>query len=131
MSSRAVLVVLLGLNLIAAAWSWAVDGVTPSWVVYPLLLLVVVLLLKRGARPAAAYLAFVAALFVLVHVGFVREAFADSCEHPADASLACHPVTWVATLGVVPLATAVTAAGVWLRSRHDRAEPIVREPARP
>ena len=120
MNPRNALIGLLSLNLLAGVWSLLVDGVTPSWIVYPLLLLVTLPLLRRSASQAAAYLASVATLFVLVHVGFVSAATSESCVHPADPTLACHPTTWVVTLGVVPLVTALGAAGVWIWARQGR-----------
>ncbi len=125
---RRTLITLLLLNLLAGAWSFAVDGVTPSWIVYPLLLLLTVPLLKRSVRHAAAYLAAVATLFLLVHLGFLGAASSERCVHPADSSIACHPTTWLVTLGVVPTVTAVGAAAVWFRSRpaSQRASPELR-----
>lgn len=125
MSVRRLLLALLALNAVAAAWSWAVDGPTPSWVVYPLLLMGVPVLLRAGERRAAGYLGAVAALFTLVHVGFLRAAVSDSCAHPANPDLACHPTTWLATLGVVPVLTAVVAAAAALRSPSEAASGTV------
>lgn len=124
MNPRNTLIGLLTLNLVAGVWSLLVDGVTPSWVVYPLLLLVTLPLLKRSVSQAAAYLASVATLFVLVHVGFLGAAASESCVHPADPALACHPTTWMVTLGVVPVVTALGAAGAWFWARQGRAATV-------
>jgi len=129
MSIRPVLFALLGLNLAAAVWSWAVDGPTPSWVVYPLLLVAVPFLLRGGERRAAVYLSAVAALFTLVHMGFLRASVSDSCVHPADPDLACHPTTWLVTLGLVPAVTAVLAAAAALRVRSQAPDRVVAEQA--
>lgn len=114
---------LVVVNLLAGAWSFAVDGVTPSWVVYPLLLLLGMALLRRSRQAAAAYVASLAALFTLVHLGFVSAALSQTCVHPADPGLACHRVTWLVTLGALPAATAVAAALLWVRGRRSTAQP--------
>jgi hypothetical protein len=121
---RRSLIALLLLNLLAGTWSLAVDGVTPSWIVYPLLLLLTLPLLRRSVRHAAGYLAAVATLFVLVHLGFLGAATSETCVHPADSSIACHRATWMVTLGVVPMVTAVGAAAVWFRARPGQPSPL-------
>lgn len=118
---RTAVVILVALNLAAGAWSLAKDGVTPSWIVYPLLLLLGLAILRRSASSALAYLGGLALLFLLVHVPFLRAAVADTCIHPADASRPCHPVTWLVTLGAVPAATALAAALVWAAARRTEA----------
>jgi hypothetical protein len=111
---------LVGANLAVGAWSYAVDGVTPSWVVYPMLLSVALALLSRSTVAASAYLAGVAAVFTLVHLPFARAALSADCTHPADPSLACHPVTWLATLTIFPALTAVLAGLLWWQGRRAR-----------
>ena len=120
--NRIAVLALIGLNLLAGVWSLAVDGLTPSWVVYPLLLLLGLVLLRRSSRSALAYLSGLALLFLLVHVGFLQAATADACVHPADSARACHQVTWLVTLGAVPAVTAVAAGSLWLCDRREDVE---------
>ena len=116
---RSFLYGVLALNGAAAVVSFVIDGVTPSWVVYPVLLVGVLLLARRSVRNAAIALAVAAALFVAIHTAFVGEALkGDKCVHPADAKLACHPTSWVVTLGVVPLVTAMGAIAIAITSRQ-------------
>lgn len=124
MTTWRALLVLLVVDLAAGAWSLAVDGPTPSWTVYPVLLVVGLALLRRRPRAAAAWVAGLSALFALVHVPFVRAALADRCVHPADPALDCHPVTWLVTLGAVPAATALAAAVLWWRERQGSPLPV-------
>jgi hypothetical protein len=111
---------LLALNGIAAVASFAIDGVTPSWVVYPLLLVGVFVLSRRNVRTAAVVLFVSSALFFAVHVPFVGEAAkGDDCVHPANDELDCHPASWIATLGVVPLVTVLGAVGAAVAARRN------------
>ncbi len=123
MDNARIIQLLVGVNLAAGAWSFSVDGVTPSWVVYPVLLIVTIALLRRGVVAASGYLAGLAALFTVMHLPFAREAVSSACVHPADPGLACHPVTWLATLGIVPALTAVVATAVFLVARRQRLQP--------
>jgi len=127
MDNARIIQLLVGVNLAAGVWSLSVDGVTPSWVVYPVLLIVsIALLLRRGVATASGYLAGLAAIFTLMHLPFAREAVSSDCVHPADPNLACHPVTWVTTLGIVPALTAVVAAVVFFLARRRQ---LVHNPA--
>lgn len=117
--TKAALHVLLALNAAAAVLSFIVDGITPSWVVYPLLLVGVFMLGRRNVRTAAVALAVAAGLFVAIHTAFVGQALkGDKCVHPADETLACQPASWIVTLGVVPFVTAVGAVAVAVASRQ-------------
>ena len=78
---------LLGLvtvNLVAGVVSLLDEGATPSWVVYPLLLLVgTALLVWTPGRIGIAFLGVSALLFLLVHVPFTVEAFSPGpCVNP-------------------------------------------------
>src|SRR5215212_6203480 len=48
---RTVLLALVVASLACAPWSWIVDGLTPSWVVYPIVLLVGLWRMRRGGGP--------------------------------------------------------------------------------
>ncbi|HET7689079.1 MAG TPA: hypothetical protein VFK41_01760 [Nocardioidaceae bacterium] len=123
MDTKRIIQLLVGANLAAGAWSFIVDGVTPSWVVYPVLLMITIALLRRGGTTGSGYLAGIAALFTVMHLPFIREAVSSDCVHPADANLDCHPVTWMATLGIVPALTALVAAVVFVMARRHQRVP--------
>lgn len=115
---------LVGINLVAGAWSFVVDGVTPSWVVYPLLLLISLGLLRRSLSAAAGYLGGLAAVFTLMHLPFATQALSSDCTHPANPALGCNPTTWIVTLAVVPTLTALVSGYVWWQARRSRVEAV-------
>jgi len=123
MDNGRIIQLLVGVNLAAGLWSLIIDGVTPSWVVYPVLLVITIALLRRGMAAASGYLAGLAALFTVMHLPFARAAVSPDCVHPADPDLVCHPLTWVVTLGIVPALTAVVATAVFLLARRKRLQP--------
>jgi hypothetical protein len=109
---------LLGFAL--AVTSWIVEGVTPSWVVFPILLVIGLLRARRGGTSGIVLLGIAALVFLFVHIPFVREALSDDCVNPVDSDKACHRVFWLVSLGLFPLAMVVTATlafreagGVW------------------
>ena len=55
MTHRRSLITLLLLNILAGAWSFAIDGITPSWIVYPVLLLLAVLMNNTFRKMALSY----------------------------------------------------------------------------
>jgi len=52
---RGVLVTLVGASLLGAPISWVDDGLTPSFVVYPIVLLIGIWRLSRGGRNGTLY----------------------------------------------------------------------------
>jgi hypothetical protein len=117
-----VLVALVVLNLLGNAVSLIIEGPTPSAIVYSVLLVVGLWLLLRRERAGIWFLAGSALLFLVVHVPFVRAALSASCTNPVDAARPCQPALWIAWLGVIPVATVVTAllAGTKYRRAGDR-----------
>lgn len=111
--------VLLGLVLVSigcAPVSWIDEGVTPSWVVYPLALLVGLYRLRKGGATGTLFVGIAALVFLLVHLPFAYAAlFGD--ENPFGADREFSPVQWFVTLFLIPLATAVVA---WLARREAR-----------
>jgi hypothetical protein len=114
---RAVLLALVLGSLVCAPISWILDGVTPSFIVYPLVLLVGLWRFRRGG--GTLFFAIAASVFLLVHLPFAWAAITDSGENPYKDSAPYNPVEWLVTLFVVPLATAVTGFLAW-RDRRQR-----------
>ena len=124
---KGLLVALALLGLAFAVTSWIVEGVTPSWVVFPLLLAVGLVRARRGGTSGTVLLGLAALVFLLVHIPFVREALSDECVNPVDSDRGCHRIFWLVSLGVFPLAMVVSAVlafgeagGVFRRPRLRR-----------
>ena len=103
------MVLLAVLGLVFAVISWIVEGVTPSWVVFPILLLGGLIWMRSGGTAGVAVLGLAALLFLLVHLPFVREALSEDCVNPVDSDRACHSVWWLVSLGAYPLSLMVAA----------------------
>jgi len=114
---RTVLVVLLGASLLSALVSWVDDGLTPSFIVYPIVLLIGVWLLSRGGRSGTLYVGIAALVFFLVHLPFSWAALSGSGAHPADPAAEYSPLQWTITLFALPLLTAVSGLLAWREAR--------------
>jgi hypothetical protein len=121
------LLVLSLLGVVFAVTSWIVEGVTPSWVVFPILLAIGLVRASRGGTSGIVLLGLAALVFLLVHIPFVGEALSEDCVNPADPDRACHRVFWLVSLGLFPLLMVVSAAlafreagGVWRVPRFRR-----------
>jgi hypothetical protein len=115
------------LGLVFAVTSWIVEGVTPSWVVFPILLLAGLVRARRRGSSGAVWLGLSALVFLLVHLPFDKAALSDHCIDPADSDKACHPAWWLVSLGAFPLLMVVAAlftfretGGVWRLPRPRR-----------
>jgi hypothetical protein len=107
-------VVLVLANLASAPVSWFDEGVTPSWVAYPLVLLGGLYRLRAGGRRGTLWIGIAALVFLLVHLPFTYAAlFGD--EHPVDAEREYSPLQWFITLFLIPLATVVAS---WVARRE-------------
>ena len=113
---RKLLLILIAVNLACAPVSWIDDGVTPSWVVYPVVLLVGIWRVQKGH--GALYLAIAAGVFWLVHLPWTWAALTGADENPLDRESPSSPVQWLVTLCLVPLVTTVVAAVVWRARRR-------------
>jgi hypothetical protein len=102
-----VLLVLVAAGLACAPVSWIDDGVTPSFVVYPLVLLVG---MHKGG--GTLYFGLAATIFLAVHVPFTWAALLDD-QSPLGADKPYNPVEWTVTLFVVPLMTAAVGFLAW------------------
>jgi hypothetical protein len=116
---RAALLVLMLASIACAPVSWAMDGITPSFVVYPLVLVASLWRFRRGG--GALFAAIAATVFLLVHLPFAWAAITDAGENPFNASAPYNPGEWLVTLVVVPLATAAAGLLAW---RERRREPL-------
>lgn len=111
---RLAVAALAAVNVLCAPVSWFDEGVTPSWVVYPVALLIGLWRLRRGK--GLVWIAVAAVVFVLVHLPW-SFAFLFGGEHPIDADLEYSPVQWFLTLLVAPAALAAVAFLAWRRER--------------
>jgi len=116
---RTVLLGLVALSLVCAPISWIDDGFTPSWIIYPIVLLVGLWLTWRGR--GTLYFAIAATIFLVVHLRFSWAALAGD-QSPQGPDHPFNPVQWLITLFVVPLLTAVAGFLAW---REGRRRPVV------
>jgi hypothetical protein len=119
-SWRLLLLALALLGLVFAVASWIVEGITPSWVVFPILLVIGLIRARRGGSSGTIWLGLSGLVLLLVHLPFDKAALSDNCVNPGDSSKPCHPAFWLASLGVFPLVMVITAllafreaGGVW------------------
>ena len=109
-----ILVVAVAVNLLGGLVFTLTEGLVPSWVVYPLLLIIGLWLLRRGAITGTLFLLGSAALFLLIHLPFTL--LAGFIDNPCpDCS---RPLLWV-TLFIVPLVTAFAAIMAWRQARRN------------
>ena len=97
--------------LACAPWSWIVDGLTPSWVVYPIVLLVGLWRMRRGGGPL--YFGIAAAIFFLVHLPWAWTTFTGERTGFLPDDLAIHRFEWAVTVFAVPLLTALAGFAAW------------------
>lgn len=87
------------------------DGVTPSFIVYPLVLLFGVWRYWRGG--GTLFFGIAALVFLVIHLPFTWAGITDSGENPYKKSAPYNPVEWIVTLFVIPLATAIAGFLAW------------------
>jgi hypothetical protein len=114
MTQRQLVAALAIVNLLCAPVSWFDEGLTASWVVYPLALLVGLWRLRQGK--GLVFLAVAAVVFLLVHLPW-SFAFLFGGENPIDSDLEYSPVQWILTLLFAPAALAIAALWGWRRER--------------
>ena len=112
-----ILVVAVAANLLGGLIFTGTEGLVPSWVVYPILLIIGLWMLRRRAIPGALFLLGSAALFLLVHLPFTL--LAGFMTHPCPD---CSPTLLWGTLFIVPLLTALVAIMVWRQARHNESK---------
>jgi hypothetical protein len=113
---RTILLVLVIASLVCAPWSWIVDGLTPSWVVYPIVLLVGLWRMRR--RGGTLYFGIAAVVFFLVHLPWAWTAFTGERTGFLPGDLAIHRFEWAVTLFAVPLLTAVAGFAAWREGKR-------------
>jgi hypothetical protein len=111
---KRVLVGLVVVSILCTPVSWIDEGVTPSWVVYPLALLFGLYRLRKGGATGTLFVGVAAVVFLLVHLPWTYAAFFGD-ENPLNPDREFSPVQWTITLFVIPLVTAVVA---WLARRE-------------
>jgi len=114
---RGALVLLVAASLLTAPVSWLDDGPTPSFIVYPTVLLVGLWRLRRRGRSGTLYFGVAALAFLLVHLPFSWAALRGSGVNPADPGGEYSPLQWTITLFAVPLLTAVSGLLAWREAR--------------
>ena len=95
--------------------SWVDDGITPSWIVYPIVLLLALWRLRSGN--GALLVGIAALVFLLVHLPFTWAALSGADTSPSNPDLATSPIQWPITLFVVPALTSAVGWITWLRER--------------
>jgi len=108
-----ILAVAVAANLLGGLVFVVTEGLVPSWVVYPILLIIGTVLLRRRAKTGAVFLLGSAALFVLVHFPFTP--FGPAGSACPDCS---QPLLWV-TLFIIPVLTVFVAVMAWRQIRHN------------
>jgi hypothetical protein len=110
MSWRRWLVVAVIANLIGGVGFVLTHAIVPSWIVYPIFLIIGLIRLRQGGSKGTVFLGVTALVFILVHFPFTpfgpegSACQADSCTQP---------ILWV-SLFVLPLLASVVA---WLAYR--------------
>jgi hypothetical protein len=116
-----ILLLLVIASLACAPVSWIVDGVTPSFVVYPVALLVGLWRRSRGA--GTLYFGIAATIFLIIHLPWTWASLTGADTNPLDHSVPAHPVEWLITLCVVPAATAIACFACWTQQRNRESQP--------
>jgi len=114
---RTVLLALVVVSLGCAPVSWIDDGFTPSWIIYPLILLVG--LWRMGRGHGTLYFGIAGTIFLLVHIPFTWAALFGS-QNPSGADNPYNPVQWLITLFAVPLLTVIAGFLAWRDARQGR-----------
>ena len=117
LSRNPLLLIVVAANLILAVIALLVEGLTPTTVLYPILVATGGYRLLRSGS-GAVLLFGTGVVMLVVHVPFVTAALSGACVHPVDAARACHEALWLIYLAAAPAAMAVVAAVAWARQRR-------------
>jgi hypothetical protein len=108
-----ILVVAVAANLLGGFVFTLTEGLVPSWVVYPILLIIGLWILHRRAITGALFLLGSATLFLLIHLPFTLLVGLRGSQCPD-----CSPTLLWVTLFIVPLLTTFVAMIAWQQARH-------------
>lgn len=113
MSWRSWLVVAVVANLVGGAAWVLTHSIVPSWIIYPLFLIIGLSRLRRGGSKGIVFLGVTAMVFILVHFPFTRFGpEASACEESFDPCI--QPLLWRSVFAL-PLLVLVVA---WLAYRE-------------
>jgi hypothetical protein len=115
---RRTLLVMVIISLLCAPVSWIDDGITPSWVVYPIALLIALWRFRRGH--GALFVAIAALVFLIIHLPWTWAAITGAENNPLDRASPSSPVQWLVTLFIVPLVTTAVGWITWSKQRSAR-----------
>ena len=115
---RRALLVMIVISLLCAPVSWVDDGITPSWVVYPIALLIALWRFRSGQ--GALFVAIAALVFLIVHLPWSWAAITGAENNPLDRESPSSPVQWLVTLFIVPLVTTAVGWVTWSKQRSAR-----------
>jgi len=112
-----ILVVAVAANLLSGLVFTLTAGLVPSWIVYPLLLIIGLWLLRRRRTSGVLFLLGSAALFFVIHLPFTVLVGwrGDQC---AD----CPPTLLWVTLFIIPLLTVFVAIMAWEQARRNNSK---------
>jgi hypothetical protein len=116
---RRALLVMIVISLLCAPVSWIDDGITPSWVLYPIALLIALWRFQSGQ--GALFVAIAALVFLIVHLPWSWAAITGAENNPLDRKSPSSPLQWLITLSVVPLLTSAIGWITWFKQRSTRA----------
>jgi hypothetical protein len=115
---RRALLVMIIVSLLCAPVSWVDDGITPSWVVYPIALIIALWRYRSGH--GALFVAIAALVFLIVHLPWSWAAITGAENNPLDRESPSSPVQWLITLSIVPLLTTAIGWITWFKQRSTR-----------
>jgi len=116
---RRALLVMIIVSLLCAPVSWVDDGITPSWVVYPIALIIA--LWRYRAGHGALFVAIAGFVFLIVHLRWSWAVIIGAENISIDRESPSSPVQWLITLWVVPLLTTAIGWTTWFKQRSARA----------
>ena len=116
---RRALLVMIIVSLLCAPVSWVDDGITPSWVVYPIALIIA--LWRYRAGHGALFVAIAGFVFLIVHLRWSWAVIIGAENISIDRESPSSPVQWLITLSVVPLLTTAIGWTTWFKQQSARA----------